>query len=152
MSNVLLWQNLGPEDTDMLRGLLDVPPLRMKRFQSNVFMRAINALPPRADGQRVDVLFIHLQYLYYHPWDEEHAVLVFCRFTYFLVRLVHHNTSLTHDVNISFCCCCISGVRQYDAQYKSAAPFHRYQWGHAASLEALLATRWVCSAFQTTYR
>ena len=50
MSDLLLLQNLGPEDTDMLRGLLNVPPRPMRRLQGNVFMRAINALPPRRDA------------------------------------------------------------------------------------------------------
>ena len=38
------------EDTIFLRSLLDVPPLRMKRLQSNRFMRAINRLPPAGDA------------------------------------------------------------------------------------------------------
>ena len=50
MADVLLWQNLGPQETVVLRQLLDVPPLRMKRFQANIFLRAINALPPRGDA------------------------------------------------------------------------------------------------------
>ena len=50
MSDLLELQNLHPEDDHALRGLLNVPPIRMKPLQASIFLRAINALPSRLDA------------------------------------------------------------------------------------------------------